>query len=151
MSDTPATAWRCSVCGYIHRGAEPPEWCPVCGSAAEDFEPHVEEPKAVAPPAKQWRCLNCGYIHTGPEPPDECPVCGAPADRFEPVAVQAGGASTAAREVNVVVLGAGIAGISAVESLRQADPAARITLVSKETELPYYRLNLTRLLAGEID
>lgn len=23
-------AWRCRVCGYIHRGAEPPEVCPVC-------------------------------------------------------------------------------------------------------------------------
>ncbi len=50
----------------------------------------------------------------------------------------------------MVVVGAGIAGISAVESLRTASPAAEITLVSKETELPYYRLNLTRFLAGEI-
>ncbi|NQT88591.1 FAD-dependent oxidoreductase [bacterium] len=151
MSDAPATAWRCLVCGNIHRGPEPPEWCPVCGAGPEDFEPHAEEAKPAAPATRQWRCLNCNYVHAGPEPPAECPVCGAPADRFEPVAVESREAATAGRDTHVVVLGAGIAGISAVESLRQAAPEAEITLVSKEVDLPYYRLNLTRLLAGEID
>ena len=50
----------------------------------------------------------------------------------------------------MVVVGAGIAAVAAVESLRAASPAAEITVVSKEAELPYYRLNLTRYLAGEI-
>jgi len=52
--------------------------------------------------------------------------------------------------VKVVIVGGGIAGVSAAESLRQAAPGAEIILVSKEEELPYYRLNLTRHLAGEI-
>ena len=52
--------------------------------------------------------------------------------------------------MKVVVVGAGFAGISAAESLRSASPAADITVISKEPELPYYRLNLTRFLAGEI-
>jgi nitrite reductase (NADH) large subunit len=51
----------------------------------------------------------------------------------------------------VVVLGAGIAGVSAVEAIRKASPQTRITLVSRENDLPYYRLNLTRYLAGEVD
>ena len=29
--------WRCTVCGYIHEGSEPPENCPNCGSAREKF------------------------------------------------------------------------------------------------------------------
>ena len=29
--------WRCSVCGYIHEGAEPPEKCPNCSSPKEKF------------------------------------------------------------------------------------------------------------------
>ena len=41
-------------------------------------------------------------------------------------------------------------GSAAAESLRAASPTAEITVVSKEPELPYYRLNLTRYLAGEI-
>jgi nitrite reductase (NADH) large subunit len=52
--------------------------------------------------------------------------------------------------VRVVIVGAGIAGISAAESLRANAPTAEITIVSKESALPYYRLNLTRYLAGEI-
>ena len=147
-----AQAWRCSACGYIHRGAEPPDECPVCGSPKSAFEPYVEAVAAVpAPVVARWRCLNCTHVHAGETAPAVCPVCGARSDRFEaqtgaaeaPVA----GAGGAAR---VVILGGGVAGISALESLRQAAPAAEITLVAKETDLPYYRLNLTRYLAGEI-
>lgn len=29
--------WRCSVCGYIHEGDEPPEQCPRCGAPREKF------------------------------------------------------------------------------------------------------------------
>ncbi len=39
------TTWRCTVCGYIHEGEEPPEICPVCGAGSEKFVP-VEVPKA---------------------------------------------------------------------------------------------------------
>ena len=57
----------------------------------------------------------------------------------------------AAEPTKVVVVGAGIAGVAAAEAIRSASPDAEITLISKEDELPYYRLNLTRYLAGEID
>ncbi|MCP4747590.1 MAG: hypothetical protein GY874_15840 [Desulfobacteraceae bacterium] len=30
--------WRCTVCGYIHKGIEPPEKCPVCGAGNNKFE-----------------------------------------------------------------------------------------------------------------
>jgi rubrerythrin len=29
--------FRCSICGYIYEGEEPPEKCPVCGAPGEDF------------------------------------------------------------------------------------------------------------------
>lgn len=147
-----AQAWKCSVCGYVHREGAPPDNCPVCGAPEEAFEPHKDTaPPSVAKSAKSWKCLNCGYIHEGDQPPDECPVCGAPADRFEPVEESAGVAAESREAGKVIVIGAGIAGISAVESLRSASPDAEITLISREADLPYYRLNLTRYLAGEID
>ncbi len=31
--------WKCSVCGFIHEGTEPPAKCPSCGHAREYFEP----------------------------------------------------------------------------------------------------------------
>ena len=30
--------WRCTVCGYIHEGDDPPESCPQCGAPREKFE-----------------------------------------------------------------------------------------------------------------
>ncbi len=35
--------WRCTVCGYIHEGPEPPDECPLCGAPKEDFEEVIEE------------------------------------------------------------------------------------------------------------
>lgn len=31
--------WKCSKCGYIHEGNEPPEICPSCQHASEYYEP----------------------------------------------------------------------------------------------------------------
>lgn len=41
--------WKCTVCGYIHEGEEPPEKCPVCGADKSLFEELVEE-KTVEKP-----------------------------------------------------------------------------------------------------
>ncbi len=30
--------WKCTVCGYIHEGDEPPEFCPVCDARKDEFE-----------------------------------------------------------------------------------------------------------------
>lgn len=29
--------WRCTVCGYIHKGDEPPEKCPNCAATSDKF------------------------------------------------------------------------------------------------------------------
>jgi nitrite reductase (NADH) large subunit len=139
------------VCGYVHTGETPPETCPVCGAAADLFEPCEEAaPAPPSAPVKSWRCAACGYVHEGAEPPAECPVCGQPKDQFEPVEPAVSGPAIQGQKIRVVVVGAGIAGVSAAEAVRQTSPEAEITLVSEEPELPYYRLNLTRYLDGEI-
>jgi hypothetical protein len=35
--------WRCTVCGYIHEGEEPPEICPACGADRSQFVPAEAE------------------------------------------------------------------------------------------------------------
>ncbi len=150
MQQQGGSTWRCTVCGYVHNGTEPPDVCPVCGASPAEFEAlAAAAPAAVIPSAGPWQCLNCNYVHDGVTPPEECPVCGAPRDRFTPVAAQAaaGGGDFSGR---LVVVGAGIAGISAIEAFRDATPGGTITLLSRETDWPYYRLNLTRFLAGEL-
>jgi rubrerythrin len=29
--------WKCTICGYIHTGEEPPDVCPSCGAPKEKF------------------------------------------------------------------------------------------------------------------
>ena len=151
VSDSDNKAWRCNVCGYIHHGPEPPDMCPICGSPRDAFEAHIPEVKpVVAHKTLTWRCLNCNYVHSGSEPPEICPVCGAPQDCFEPLSDTAEKIARVEKAGKVVVVGAGIAGLAAVEAIRVASPDTDVTLISKEKQPPYYRLNLTRYLAGEI-
>jgi nitrite reductase (NADH) large subunit len=144
--------WCCTVCGYLHLGEAAPDCCPVCGATPELFEacavPPAPAPVKSAP--SSWRCMNCDHIHQGAAPPDCCPVCGVGPDQFEPVAEQKPGVAGQALAGSIVIVGGGIAGLSAAEAARSAAPEASVTLICQEDELPYYRLNLTRYLAGEI-
>lgn len=151
MSEEQKT-WRCTVCGYVHRGPAPPEFCPICGAAAADFEPY-QEPSAgrVEPASKRWVCLNCGYTHEGDGAPEMCPICGVGPERFEHQPDPVDGEDGSPTTIKAVIVGGGIAGISAAEAIREASEKSSITVVSHEPRAPYYRLNLTRYLAGEID
>lgn len=62
-----------------------------------------------------------------------------------------GAAAKGGSALRVVVAGAGIAGVSAAEAVREVLPDASLTLLSREKNRPYYRMNLTRFLAGEVE
>jgi NADPH-dependent 2,4-dienoyl-CoA reductase/sulfur reductase-like enzyme len=49
-----------------------------------------------------------------------------------------------------VIVGSGIAGLSAAEAIRRHDPAGRITILSQEPHPFYSRPGLAYLLAGEV-
>ncbi len=144
-------SWLCIVCGYVHEGDEPPDFCPICGATAEHFDALEEappQPEKAAP--QQWRCINCDYLEDGREPPAVCPVCGVGPDRFEAVEAEAPADVSTADATTIVIIGGGIAGLSAAESARNTAPGATVILLTREAERPYYRLNLTRYLAGEL-
>lgn len=42
--------WKCSVCGYVHTGDEPPDKCPVCGADKSQFVEITEPAEAPAVP-----------------------------------------------------------------------------------------------------
>lgn len=104
----------------------------------------------VLPPVLIWICPVCGYIHYGSEPPDECPVCGTPKELFQPYKEEKQTSTPAADIIKCVIVGAGIAGVSAAESLHKTNPTAEILLLSEDSIPPYYRMNLTRYLAGDV-
>lgn len=143
--------WKCDVCGYIHRGAAAPSSCPVCGAEEDCFSlfeitSEHKEPVVVG----SWQCGVCNYIHSAAKPPGLCPVCSATGSLFSPLHALETPASRGDDIRRIVVLGAGIAGVTAATEARRNAPHASVTLVSREESLPYYRLNLTRFLAGDI-
>lgn len=105
----------------------------------------------------RWECAVCGHIHTGNAPPVSCPICGAPARRFVRLPERAETAAAAsfvpvpaAEKKKVVIVGAGIAGCSAASALRELSPDCQIDLFNGEPDPPYTRMNLTRVLSGEL-
>ncbi len=152
MANQENNSWKCVVCGYIHQGPHAPDTCPICGAPQSDFEPHTtpDKPTVSQVSPGSWKCFVCGYIHRGGEPPESCPICQAKADCFEAMQHKEAMAKKSAGIGKVVIVGAGIAGLSAAEAVRSIDPSCKIILINKESALPYYRLNLTRYLAGEI-
>ncbi len=52
--------WVCQVCGYVHEGDQPPEFCPVCKAPAEKFTKQEGE--------KVWACEHVlGVASDAPE------------------------------------------------------------------------------------
>ncbi len=45
--------WRCTVCGYIHEGPEPPAVCPVCAADRSSFEEMAEAREGIPLPGPQ--------------------------------------------------------------------------------------------------
>jgi len=45
--------WKCTVCGYVHKGEEPPEKCPVCGADRSKFVLLEEEPQPASESRKK--------------------------------------------------------------------------------------------------
>jgi len=79
MSSNQNQAYRCNVCGFIHRGDQPTSSCPVCGSPSSEFVLQEESAQEALPQkvkAESWQCMNCKFIHKDSDLPEGCPVCG---------------------------------------------------------------------------
>ena len=93
----------------------------------------------------KWKCLVCGEIYEGEYPPEECPACGAPSDQF--VEVQNERVNyLSSKDERIFVIGSGIAAVSAIESIRKRNKKAYVEMISEESELPYYRILLSKKL-----
>ena len=143
--------WKCEVCGYIHSGDEPPVSCPICGAEQDCFSVLEVSIGSQAPKAPDaWQCGVCTYLHRGAAPPATCPVCSATGSLFLPLQPNDAPVAVSDDITQIIVLGGGIAGLTAAAEARRQAPGTAITLISREDALPYYRLNLTRFLAGDI-
>ena len=144
------SAWKCDLCGYVHNASDAPDFCPVCG-AEKLFFSLLEIRRSSLPKENTglWQCSICDHIEKGTSPPESCPICGATAMLFHPF-TKKGSQQLHADIQKLLILGSGIAGFTVAEEARRLTKNIEITILSKEKSLPYYRLNLTRYLAGEV-
>jgi ferredoxin-nitrate reductase len=86
------------------------------------------------------------------DPVSKQPELKAAAVRLEPVGESAAAARPAAPPLRVVVVGTGMAAMECVEELTRRRPAdsLAITMLGEEHGTPYNRIQLSRLLAGEV-
>ncbi|HWP98002.1 MAG TPA: FAD-dependent oxidoreductase [Syntrophomonadaceae bacterium] len=96
----------------------------------------------------RWRCLVCGHIHVGPEPPAICPACGVGQENF--VRESQEDEFINDTQDKFVIIGGGIAGLSAAQSIRKRNRSAVILIVSEEEYRPYYRPALSDLLSEDL-
>jgi len=78
-------------------------------------------------------------------------VCGAPSNRF----IRLGDATGNPEKLpfnkkRIVVVGGGISGYTAATTLRKLSEECEIHLYNDEPDPPYFRMNLTRVLSGEL-
>ncbi len=98
---------------------------------------------------RKWRCVICGHIHQGEEPPAICPACGVGKTSFVPEIQEEEFANNT--QEKFVILGSGIAGISAAKAIRERNKTATIDIITEEAFLPYYRPMLSDYIAPDAD
>lgn len=89
------------------------------------------------------RCTVCGAVFD--EGTERCPLCGVGKEYF--VSATVGSASSAGVRTNegrYVIIGGGIAGLSAAVEIRRILPGASIVIVERELSLPYLRPSLSK-------
>ena len=72
--------WRCTVCGYIQEGDNPPEECPLCKAPAEKFELVEEEQSAET--------ADTGVAEESPREPEEKAEAATPVEVEQPAVNQ---------------------------------------------------------------
>ncbi len=112
-----------------------------------DFAKLVLQKKAPKSQQK-WRCLVCGHIYEGEEPPHVCPACGVGGENF--VAAKMEDEFRNDSEERFLIVGGGIAALSAAAAIRKRNAAGIITILTEEAVKPYYRPVLSMLINSDL-
>lgn len=99
---------------------------------------------------KKWKCKVCGYVYEGNMPPEICPLCGVGPDEFEEINTKDIKYMSDSKE-NILIIGNGIAGVSAAKAIRERNSDCDITIIASEAHLTYYRPELTGLISDEVN
>ncbi len=79
--------WKCSVCGDVYIGTEPPAECPFCHQGKDVFVDITDQVTLLKNGTghKIWQCDVCHYMIEADEVPAECPICHQDSSHFAQV------------------------------------------------------------------
>ena len=97
-----------------------------------------------------WRCIICGEIYAGVAPPLTCPACGVGQELFELYTPEEIG-EPSKEPLKFVILGSGVAAVSAADAIRARNSVGTITMLSNEDRMPYYRPIVVDVLEGKLN
>ena len=109
-----------------------------------------ETNKTPIKPTKKWKCLVCNEVFEGDTAPDICPACGATSEQFIEIKEDLITFKSTKNE-HIVIIGNGIAGLSAAESIRARNKICKISIISDENSITYYRPSLSDGLGDELN
>jgi flavorubredoxin/NADPH-dependent 2,4-dienoyl-CoA reductase/sulfur reductase-like enzyme/rubredoxin len=98
---------------------------------------------------KIWRCIVCGEEFESEKAPEICPACGATQDQFIEVKKEEIAFKQNKKE-KYLIIGNGIAGYYAADSIRKRNAEADIHMLSSEKVLTYYRPQLSDYISKDI-
>ncbi|KAJ6229877.1 diflavin flavoprotein a 2-related [Anaeramoeba flamelloides] len=104
-----------------------------------------------------WKCLICGEIVESATAPNfNCGGCGASSEVFVCIGFAKNGDGNGKQDEqdkissgyngHIIVVGASSGGVSAVKTIRKKNKKVKVTLISGENHMPYYRPYLTKIL-----
>lgn len=97
----------------------------------------------------RWTCSVCGESYIQIDPPEVCPACGVGREFFVPSSLDKKIEKSDVEET-IVIIGGGIAALSTAQVIRERNDKAKIVILSKEKEYPYYRTLLSEMIGENI-
>ena len=111
----------------------------------------AEEVENLNPDRKfmKWTCTVCGESYNQIDAPDICPACGVGKEFFVPSPIEEKLKKVETDDM-IVIVGGGVAALSAAKAARERSEDVRITILSNENEYPYYRTLLSEMIGEGI-
>ncbi len=98
---------------------------------------------------RQYKCTICNEVFEQEECPKICSVCGASEDKFIEIAKVENNFRKDTDEY-FLIIGNGAAGYYSADAIRKRNKTCKITIISNESELSYYRPALSDLINKEV-
>jgi len=119
---------------------------PSFAKSVKTLKPVVESDGTV----KKWICVVCNEVFEGAVPPEMCPTCGASQEQFQEY-IDETDIFTSEDSMKIVIVGNGVAGLSAAKSARKRNAQAEILIISAEKEITYNRPMLSDYMMDDYD